>query len=67
MCQGAVHAIRSAMWTYHPDLLTQPVPRYTSYPTAAQFTTEVGAADLAARLGGVDANAPLSLYVHIAY
>ena len=67
MCQGAVHAIRSAMWTYHPDLLAQPVPRYTSYPTAAQFTTEVGAADLAARLDGVDANAPLSLYVHIPY
>ena len=25
------------MWPYHPDLLAQPVPRYTSYPTAADF------------------------------
>ena len=25
------------MWTYYPDLLARPVPRYTSYPTAAEF------------------------------
>ena len=25
------------MWPYHPDLLETPVPRYTSYPTAADF------------------------------
>lgn len=25
------------MWTYYPDLLAKPVPRYTSYPTAAEF------------------------------
>jgi oxygen-independent coproporphyrinogen-3 oxidase len=25
------------MWTYHPELLATPVPRYTSYPTAADF------------------------------
>ena len=25
------------MWPYHPDLLAVPVPRYTSYPTAADF------------------------------
>ncbi|MEE4316442.1 MAG: oxygen-independent coproporphyrinogen III oxidase [Erythrobacter sp.] len=25
------------MWNYHPDLLATPVPRYTSYPTAADF------------------------------
>ncbi|MEL7317277.1 MAG: radical SAM protein [Pseudomonadota bacterium] len=25
------------MWPYHPDLLEVPVPRYTSYPTAADF------------------------------
>jgi oxygen-independent coproporphyrinogen-3 oxidase len=55
------------MWTYHPDLLAQPVPRYTSYPTAAQFTADVGANDLAARLDAVEADAPLSLYVHIPY
>ena len=64
---AAARAIRFAMWTYHPDLLAQPVPRYTSYPTAAQFTAKVGAADLAARLDSVEADAPLSLYVHIPY
>ncbi|MBH1999246.1 MAG: oxygen-independent coproporphyrinogen III oxidase [Sphingomonadaceae bacterium] len=55
------------MWTYHPDLLARPVPRYTSYPTAAQFSGDVGAADLAARLDGLAADTPLSLYVHIPY
>jgi oxygen-independent coproporphyrinogen-3 oxidase len=55
------------MWTYHPDLLARPVPRYTSYPTAAQFNGDVGAAELAARLDGVERNDPLSLYVHIPY
>ena len=25
------------MWPYHPELLETPVPRYTSYPTAADF------------------------------
>ena len=55
------------MWTYHPDLLARPVPRYTSYPTAAQFTGEVGADALAARLDAVDMGTPLSLYVHIPY
>lgn len=55
------------MWTYHPELLARPVPRYTSYPTAAQFTADAGAADLADRLASVEADARLSLYVHIPY
>lgn len=55
------------MWTYHPDLLDRPVPRYTSYPTAAQFGDDVGAAELAARLDGLAADTALSLYVHIPY
>ena len=55
------------MWTYHPDLLARPVPRYTSYPTAAQFSDAVGAADLLARLDRLEAETPLSLYVHIPY
>ena len=55
------------MWTYHPDLLTRPVPRYTSYPTAAQFSDAVGEAELIARLDGLEAETPLSLYVHIPY
>lgn len=54
-----------AMWTYHPDLLATPVPRYTSFPTAAEFADRVGAGDLAAALEA--ASDDVSLYVHIPY
>ena len=54
-------------WTYHPELLATPVPRYTSYPTAAEFTDAVGRRDMERALAGVGANEPLSLYVHIPY
>ena len=54
-------------WTYHPDLLATPVPRYTSYPTAAEFSGTVGRADMEQALDGVSANEPVSLYVHIPY
>jgi oxygen-independent coproporphyrinogen-3 oxidase len=55
------------MWTYHPDLLARPVPRYTSYPTAADFVDEVGAAQYSAALDGIAPATPLSLYIHIPY
>jgi len=55
------------MWTYHPDLLARPVPRYTSYPTAAQYTDQVGAAAMAEQLDQLPADAALSLYLHIPY
>ncbi|MET0371967.1 MAG: oxygen-independent coproporphyrinogen III oxidase [Sphingobium sp.] len=55
------------MWTFYPDLLAQPVPRYTSYPTAAQFSDGVGAAEMAARLDSLEKDARISLYVHIPY
>lgn len=54
-------------WTYHPELLATPVPRYTSYPTAAEFTDQVGRSDLEAALASVGAEQPLSLYLHIPY
>lgn len=44
----------------------KPVPRYTSYPTAASFHTEVGAAELAAELGRPSTD-DVSLYVHIPF
>jgi oxygen-independent coproporphyrinogen-3 oxidase len=44
----------------------KPVPRYTSYPTAAAFTPEVGAAELRAQLV-LPTTAPLSLYVHVPF
>jgi len=54
-------------WTYHPELLATPVPRYTSYPTAAEFNEAVGRHDLEAALAGIGADQPISLYVHIPY
>ena len=51
------------------DLLLKydrPVPRYTSYPTAAAFHDGVGAAELEDQLGR-PTSAPLSLYVHVPF
>lgn len=59
-------AAKSAgMWTYFPELLATPVPRYTSFPTAAEFSPSVGAvdADRALRAAAGD----VSLYVHIPF
>ena len=55
------------MWPYHPDLLARPVPRYTSYPTAAEFGDHVGHADMAAALDAIGADEIVSLYLHIPY
>lgn len=55
------------MWTYHPDLLAKPIPRYTSYPTAMEFEDVVGAADYGRALDAVEAATPVSLYVHIPF
>jgi oxygen-independent coproporphyrinogen-3 oxidase len=43
------------------------VPRYTSYPTAAEFTTGVAAADQRRWLAGIDTNEAVSLYLHVPY
>ena len=51
------------------DLLLRhdrPVPRYTSYPTAAAFHGGVTADDMAAQLARPTAD-PLSLYVHVPF
>ena len=55
------------MWPYHPALLARPVPRYTSYPTAAEFTDAVGEPQLRDALASATHDQPLSLYVHIPY
>ena len=55
----------TGMWNFHPDLLAVPVPRYTSYPTAAEFTSAVGQADLDTALRG--ASGDLSVYLHIPF
>ena len=55
------------MATFHPDLAAQPVPRYTSYPTAAQFHEGVSAAEQAQALAAIPAGAPVSLYLHVPF
>ncbi len=54
-------------WTYHPELLATPVPRYTSFPTAAEFRDDVGPDDMVEAIGGIAGRAVISLYVHIPY
>jgi oxygen-independent coproporphyrinogen-3 oxidase len=44
----------------------RPVPRYTSYPTAAQFTAAVGTAEHAAWLGDLNGRAA-ALYLHVPF
>ena len=52
------------MWTYYSDLLAKPVPRYTSYPTAAEF----GEIDTGLHRRALEeAEGDISLYVHIPF
>lgn len=44
-----------------------PVPRYTSYPTAAEFSVAVGAAEQERWLRRVDGDRPVSVYLHVPY
>ncbi|MXO65147.1 oxygen-independent coproporphyrinogen III oxidase [Altericroceibacterium endophyticum] len=53
------------MWPYYPELLAVPVPRYTSFPTAAEFGSEVTPADYEAAIAKVEGD--VSLYVHIPF
>jgi oxygen-independent coproporphyrinogen III oxidase len=66
---SSAHAIAAADsgWPFHSELLATPVPRYTSYPTAAEFSDGFDGAALGAALDGVAAEAPVSLYLHIPY
>jgi len=53
------------MWPYLPDLLATPVPRYTSFPTAAEFGHDVGPAHYEMAIAGVAGD--ISLYIHIPF
>jgi len=55
------------MWPYFPELLERAVPRYTSYPTAADFHDGIGSTDMASALDAIAAGTLVSLYVHIPY
>ncbi|MEL6876493.1 MAG: oxygen-independent coproporphyrinogen III oxidase [Pseudomonadota bacterium] len=52
------------MWPYHPELLETPVPRYTSYPTAADFGP-IETSSLTHAIAG--AQGDVSLYLHIPF
>lgn len=54
-------------WPFYPELLATPVPRYTSYPTAAEFHDGVGASEMDAALASVGEGDEVSLYVHFPY
>ncbi|CAN5271397.1 oxygen-independent coproporphyrinogen III oxidase [soil metagenome] len=55
------------MWRYHPELLATPVPRYTSFPTAAEFDDDVGARDMLAALDTIEQDQDVSLYLHVPF
>ncbi len=48
-------------------LLSAKAPRYTSYPTAVQFTADIGPDRHHRWLGAVPAGHPVSLYVHVPF
>jgi oxygen-independent coproporphyrinogen-3 oxidase len=64
MTYGPRGRIEAPMWPYHPDLLATPVPRYTSFPTAAEFGL-IDPAHYASALEQVEGD--ISLYVHIPF
>lgn len=52
------------MWTYIPELLARAVPRYTSYPTAADFGP-LAEGVIERAIAGADGD--ISLYLHIPF
>lgn len=60
---------RFGAWSYYPELLATPVPRYTSYPTAAEFVETPHSGSFAERhrdaLRALRGSA--SLYLHIPF
>jgi len=49
------------------ELADKRVPRYTSYPTALQFTGQVGPGTVRPWLAALDTTAPVSLYLHVPF
>jgi len=65
MIGASIRARKASMWPYHPSLLATPVPRYTSFPTAAELTPHVTEQDFADALAS--ASGEISLYLHIPF
>lgn len=55
------------MWPYYEELLRRPVPRYTSYPTAAEFKTQIGPRQYRKALAKIARGSDISLYIHIPF
>ena len=49
------------------ELSRRRTPRYTSYPTAVQFSEAVGEVEARAWLAELPAELPLSLYLHVPF
>lgn len=54
-------------WDYLPEYALAQTPRYTSYPPANRFSTNVDAKMASAALAALPAQASLSLYLHIPF
>lgn len=63
----AIIGHHARMWPYHPDLLRRPVPRYTSYPTAAEFRPVKEERALEKAIAAIPPQSEISLYLHIPY
>lgn len=53
------------MWPYYPDLLAAPVPRYTSFPTAAEFGSGFAVEEVTRAVES--ATGDVSIYVHVPF
>ena len=51
-------------WTTFAE---RPVPRYTSYPTAADFTSRVGEDQARVWAGAIAPGEPVSIYIHVPF
>ena len=51
------------MWPYHPVLLERAVPRYTSFPTAAEFHASMGEGVLDEGIAACDGQESLDLHI----
>ena len=58
---------RQAMHVYIPEFAKLNAPRYTSYPTAAEFGSSVGAEQQFEALSQISVAEPISIYVHVPY
>lgn len=54
-------------WTYLDTYASAQIPRYTSYPPANRFSSEVAATDAAQALGALPSQSAVSLYLHIPF